>query len=94
MRIDLFNSSASQISNEAGSSKVSAHKSSASGVASGEDWATLTSGSAQVGALVNAAMQTPDVRQGMVDSLRQSVSSGQYELDPTRIAASMVSEEV
>ena len=37
-------------------------------------------------ALATQALATPEVRQSQVDSLRQSVSSGQYELDPSGIA--------
>jgi anti-sigma28 factor (negative regulator of flagellin synthesis) len=37
-------------------------------------------------------MSTPEVRQGTVDSLREAVNNGTYELDPNKIAASMVNE--
>jgi anti-sigma28 factor (negative regulator of flagellin synthesis) len=37
-------------------------------------------------------MSFPEVRQDAVDSLRLSVSSGQYELDPAKIASSMLDE--
>jgi flagellar biosynthesis anti-sigma factor FlgM len=36
--------------------------------------------------LPSQAMGMPEVRQAQVDSLRQSVSSGQYQLDPNAIA--------
>jgi len=39
-----------------------------------------------------AALSAPAVRQGTVDSLKQSVSSGTYELNPSKIAASMVDD--
>jgi anti-sigma28 factor (negative regulator of flagellin synthesis) len=37
-------------------------------------------------------MSSPEVRQDLVDSLRLSVTSGQYELDPAQIASSMLDE--
>jgi len=37
-------------------------------------------------ALASQALGMPEVRQATVDSLRQSVSSGQYQLDPNDIA--------
>jgi flagellar biosynthesis anti-sigma factor FlgM len=52
----------------------------------------LTSDSATVDSLVSTAMSFPEVRQDAVDSLRLSVSSGQYELDPAKIASSMLDE--
>lgn len=45
-----------------------------------------------ISTLTAKALQTPEVRQDKVDSLHQSVSSGQYQLDPYAIAAAMVSE--
>jgi len=50
-----------------------------------EDTVTISS-------LTNQALQMPEVRQDMVDSLSQSVSSGQYELEPGMIAAAMVGQ--
>ena len=41
-------------------------------------------------ALATQAMATPESRQSQVDSLRQSVSSGEYQLDPNGIAAAML----
>jgi flagellar biosynthesis anti-sigma factor FlgM len=37
-------------------------------------------------ALASQALGMPEVRQAQVDSLRQSVNSGQYQLDPHEIA--------
>ncbi len=91
MRIDLFNSAASQIANEQ-SSQVSIQNAAKSGQSGVEDTATLTSDSVSIGSLVNTALKSPEVRQDKVDSLRLSVTSGQYELDPNKIAASMIDE--
>jgi flagellar biosynthesis anti-sigma factor FlgM len=43
---------------------------------------------------VSTALSSPEVRQNTVDSLKQAVNSGQYELNPDKIAASMVDENV
>ena len=96
MRIDLFNSAASQLSSELNSQQVvgqKAAKSSAAsqGVSQG-DHATLSSDTVSVASLVSTALSSPEVRQGRVDNLRQAISNGEYQVDPTSIAASMVGE--
>ena len=92
MRIDLYNSAAVQLSNEANSSQVKAESAATSPSAGTEDRTTLTSGSASVQSLVSAAMKSPEIREDKVASLQQAISSGQYKLDPQKIAASMIDE--
>jgi negative regulator of flagellin synthesis FlgM len=92
MRIDLYNSSASQISSEASSAKVNTGKTATSEVSSGEDRTTLASDSTSISSLVSSALKSPEVRQDKVDSLRQAVSSGQYKLEPSEIAGSIVDD--
>jgi negative regulator of flagellin synthesis FlgM len=97
MRIDLYNTAASQIANEQSSQKIAAEnaaKSSESSLSGSEDHTTLTSDSTSVGSLVSSALNSPEVRQSLVDSLKASVSSGQYDLNPDKIAASMVDDHV
>jgi len=60
--------------------------------ASTEEGESFAEDTVSISALTAKALQMPEVRQDKVDSLRQSVSSGQYELDPTMIAAAMVNE--
>lgn len=48
-----------------------------------EDTVTISS-------LAQRALQTPDIRHDQVGSLQQSVSNGQYELDPSAIAEAML----
>ena len=91
MRINPFSSTAGQIDNEQGAQKIGTRNTSKSAPSS-EDRATLTSDSTSIGSLVSTALNFPAVRQDKVDSLRQAVSSGQYQLDPAKIAASMVDE--
>jgi flagellar biosynthesis anti-sigma factor FlgM len=92
MRVDLSNSSAGELSSELSSQQVNSQNLAQSANAGTEDRATLTSDSSSVKSLVSAALTSPEIRQDKVDSLRLSVSSGQYELDPAKIAASMVDD--
>jgi len=43
-------------------------------------------------ALATRALQTPEVRQDRVDSLRQSIASGQYRLDAKASAEAMLNQ--
>jgi flagellar biosynthesis anti-sigma factor FlgM len=43
-----------------------------------------------VSVLTSQALQTPEIRQDQVDSLEQSVLSGEYRLDPGQIASAML----
>jgi negative regulator of flagellin synthesis FlgM len=92
MRIDSLNSSAGELSSELSSQQVNAQSTTQTGTSSAEDRATLTSDSTSVNSLVSTALNFPEVRQDKVDSLRLAVSSGQYELDPAKIASSMIDD--
>ncbi|MGA7156975.1 MAG: flagellar biosynthesis anti-sigma factor FlgM [Acidobacteriaceae bacterium] len=95
MRIDLYNSSASQIASDLNPQQVSAQGSgratNSEGV-SGDDRTSLSSGSTAVASLVSTALGSPEVRQDKIDSLRQAIGNGQYQVDPASIAASMAGE--
>ena len=54
-----------------------------------EDWTSFQSDSASVQSLTSQALNFPEVRQGTVDALRQSVESGQYLVDATKIATAI-----
>jgi flagellar biosynthesis anti-sigma factor FlgM len=54
-----------------------------------QDRTSFQSDSNSVLALTSQALSSPEVRQGTVDALRQSVDSGQYQLDPSKIAAAI-----
>lgn len=92
MRIDLFNSAASQIASQPNSNQVAASEAQTPEVSDGGDRTTLTSGSVSIGSLVSEAMSSPQVRQDKVQSLQQAISSGQYKLDPDKIAGAMIDE--
>jgi negative regulator of flagellin synthesis FlgM len=92
MRIDLTNSAASQIANEPGSQSVNGQNAVAPEASGTEDRTSFTSDQASVSALVSTAMQSPEIRQDKVAALQQAIGSGQYELDPAKIADSMIDE--
>ena len=92
MRIDLNQSAASQIAGEPNAQQVNGKSVSASGVAGGEDRTTFTSDTQSLSSLVKAAMSSPQLREDKVASLQQAVSNGTYQLDPGKIAASMIDE--
>ena len=54
-----------------------------------QDWTSFHSDSNSVQSLTSQALSSPEVRQGTVDALRQSVNSGQYQVDPAKIAAAI-----
>lgn len=93
MRVDLYNSAASQASDELSSQQISTQTAVQSSQVAGEDRATLTSDSTSLETLVSTALNSPEIRQDTVDSLRQAVSNGQYEIDPGQIAASILDEQ-
>ncbi len=92
MRIDQLNTTASQLASEVSSQQAGAQKTGQSTQLDSGDHATLSSESSSVDSLVSTALSFPEVRQNLVDSLRLSVTSGQYEIDPGKIASSMLDE--
>jgi negative regulator of flagellin synthesis FlgM len=90
MRVGLFNSTASELASELSSQQVGAKNSAKANSAAQEDRATLTSGSTTVSSLVSKALESPEVRQDKVDNLRQAVESGQYKVEPDKIASSIL----
>lgn len=93
MRIDLTQTSANQIANDpTNPNPVTATETSPSDLAATEDRTTLSSAPQSLSELVSTAMSSPDVRQDKIDALTQSIASGKYELDPEKIASSMIDE--
>jgi flagellar biosynthesis anti-sigma factor FlgM len=58
-----------------------------------EDTTSLSSGAVSVQALTDAALHTTS-RADKVEALRQAVSSGQYALDPAKIARAMTKANI
>ncbi len=92
MRIDAYSLAASDVSSDASLQKAGAQKVTHSVEANIEDRATLKSDSASPNSLASIALSSPEVRQEKVDSLIQSIQSGQYELNPAKIASAMIDE--
>jgi negative regulator of flagellin synthesis FlgM len=92
MRIDVFNSTAGDISNEPNSKQVQSPTVPSTDTSDSGDRTTLTSGSGTVGALVSEALTSPEIRQDKVQSLQQAVSSGKYQIEPDKIAGAMIDE--
>jgi negative regulator of flagellin synthesis FlgM len=96
MRIDPFNSTASQLSSDLSSQQVGSQAGTQSSAksqgVSEEDRTTLTSDKTSLASLVSTALSSPEVRQGRVDNLRQAISNGEYQVDPANVAAAMVGE--
>jgi flagellar biosynthesis anti-sigma factor FlgM len=92
MRVDLNQTTASQIAAEPNAKQVSPNGAATSGVAGGEDRTTFQSDTQSLSSLVSAAMGSPEIREDKVASLQQAVSNGTYQLDPNQIAASMIDE--
>jgi flagellar biosynthesis anti-sigma factor FlgM len=92
MRIDLYNTAATQAESLADPKQVKAQESSVPDATGEVDHATLASGAGSIASLVSGAMNSPEVRQGKVESLQQAINSGQYKIDPDQIAGAMIDE--
>lgn len=93
MRVDLTPSAVNQLAGEPATINVNARKTAISGDASSGDRTTLSSSSNSVSSLVGTAMNSPEIREDKVASLKQAIDSGQYKLDPSAIASSMIDEQ-
>jgi flagellar biosynthesis anti-sigma factor FlgM len=89
MKIDVNSLAASQLSVDRGTKQVS-NGSLAGVLNSTEDRTTLSTDTQSVQSLTSQALNSPEIRQDKVDSLRQSVSSGEYQIDAKAIASAIV----
>ena len=55
-----------------------------------EDRTTLLTDSFSVQSLTSQALSSPEVRQARVDSVRQSVTSGEYQVNATKVAGAII----
>lgn len=55
-----------------------------------EDRATLSTDQASVEALAAKALNSPEIRQDKVETLRQAIKSGQYTIEPDGIAEALI----
>jgi flagellar biosynthesis anti-sigma factor FlgM len=87
MRIGLNSPDPQRVSTETSTSSAAVRQ---AGKAPGEDADSFSSDTVTLSALASRALQMPEVRQERVDSLRQSIASGQYEVDAHSIAGAML----
>jgi flagellar biosynthesis anti-sigma factor FlgM len=92
MKIDVNSPIVSQMPAERTPKQVSAGITD-KGVSETGDRTTLNSTSSSVQLLTQQALQSPEVRQDKIDAIRQSISSGQYQVDPAKIADAMIASE-
>jgi flagellar biosynthesis anti-sigma factor FlgM len=91
MRIDSNQGAQSAAETERPGAQGGAAANGASGAgAIGEDQAQLSGAHTQVAAVAAQAAQLPEIREERVQSLRQAVSSGQYDAPPEKVASAML----
>jgi negative regulator of flagellin synthesis FlgM len=90
MKINLNNSTPDPVLSPRGNNASSTSANQVNN--SGEDTASLSFDRASVSSLVSQAMAAPEVRQDKVDALRQAISTGQFKVEPARIAEAMLPE--
>ncbi|MFZ0284119.1 MAG: flagellar biosynthesis anti-sigma factor FlgM [Terriglobales bacterium] len=88
MRIGLNSPDLQGVSNQTAATSTAAAGATRPESAEGAD--SFPEDTVTISSLALQALQTPDVRHDQVASLQQSVSDGQYELDPGAIAEAML----
>lgn len=89
MKIDVNSLTANQLSVERGPKQVS-NGSLAGTQSPTEDRTTLRTDSQSVQSLTSQALNSPEIRQDKVDALRQSVTSGEYQVSAKAIANAII----
>jgi flagellar biosynthesis anti-sigma factor FlgM len=89
MKIEGINPATAQLPVDNVAARVS-NSEAATTPAAAQDWTSFHSDSTSVQSLTNQALSSPEVRQGTVDALRETVNSGQYQLDASRIAGAII----
>ena len=94
MKVDLTLTSLTQTESSQVRKPVTAADGELAGIDSslGDDKVTLSLDNAGVNQLQAQAMSLPDVRSEKVQALREAIASGQYKIEPEKIAESMTQE--
>jgi flagellar biosynthesis anti-sigma factor FlgM len=92
MKIDVNSPTVSLLPVDAGAKKVSSGSLSGTQSAT-QDRTTFHSDALSVQSLTSQAMSSPEVRQGQVDALRQSIKSGEYQPDASKTADAIVNSK-
>jgi flagellar biosynthesis anti-sigma factor FlgM len=88
MNVEGVSSARTQLQPEHVTAQPTSSKPSSTATVS-HDRTTLQSGSSSVQSLAATALQSPEIRQDRVASLRASVRGDEYQLDASRLAASI-----
>lgn len=91
MRIGLNNSPDPQPVSAEQTTKSSTSAANQSASAPAGDKSALSQDRVTLSVLASQALSTPEVRQPLIDRLKQGIQSGQYQIDPRAIAESMLS---
>jgi flagellar biosynthesis anti-sigma factor FlgM len=89
MKVELNSLSATTLPTERSVKQASTGSTTAAQSAA-QDRTTFHSDSLSVESLTSQAMSSPEIRQDKVDTLSQSVNSGTYQLDATKIAGAIL----
>jgi negative regulator of flagellin synthesis FlgM len=93
MRIDLNSSAMPELDRSKGATSGSKTQDVTNRPpASAEDVAHLSTGSDAVQTLKAQVDQVPEIRQQKVDSLKQAIAQGTYQMHPQQIAAAMFAD--
>jgi|SRR5450631_3242304 len=94
MRIDSNQPISNQVVTEttARNSGKAGDAANAAANAAANEGATFSAGKVGVNTLEAQVLATPEIRQDRVEALRQAISSGNYQLDPAKMADAMLSE--
>lgn len=94
MKVDLNGSDPSQLSNIGSSQRAETGATTPARTESNpqliEDTATLSSTGETVKSLTTKVLESSEVRQDKVEALRQAVHSGEYRIEPEKIAEAMI----
>lgn len=89
MKIDVNSLTANQLPVDRGPKQVSSGSLAGTQIST-EDRTTLSTDSQSVQSLTSQALNSPEIRQDKVDTLRQSVSSGEYQVSAKAIANAII----
>jgi len=89
MRVGLNSGDPQPVSTETAKKAAAAAANRIEPESAGDD-AALAQDKVTLSSLATQALARPEVRQDLVDNLRQSIDSGQYKLDPVAIADAML----
>ncbi len=93
MRINSLNQPAGLALSEANTQPVRPQNDEGLAPTDTGDRTTLTSQPGVAASLTVTALQSPEIRQDQVNSLKDAVSSGQYQLDPQQIARAIMDDQ-